>query len=361
MLYCCTYRRHNSAYTIIQGTLEGLPDGMMVLYGANSMGLGEPIDSTMVKNEHFLFRKETKKLPYFLTLELHQNNGNKLLFSFKTNKKYRDGVWYSEYFMRDSAILINGAVKDFNPKDFKMQSGIKLVYPDGHIISGEQTNVLYNVQIDFNQLMTDSIVKALGDTIRQYNYSYYLLAELNANRNNFSKEQLKYLIPLFDSTIQKNDVALDLNKSLKIRISKELSDINFLNQNRGEEKIDLNQSKVTMIILWASWCGPCRMEIPILKKIYQKYSKDKRLKLISISLDSKNEDWQDALKQENMPWSQLILPEKLQPFTKEIFHFDGSIPTTLFFDSSGNKVAITTGFEGNLLKRYNTILTTHLK
>ena len=62
---------------------------------------------------------------------------------------------------------------------------------------------------------------------------------------------------------------------------------------------------VTLIDCWASWCGPCRAAIPKVKALYDKYGRD-RFDVISISLDSKKEDWQKALEEEKMPWPQFI-------------------------------------------------------
>jgi len=59
--------------------------------------------------------------------------------------------------------------------------------------------------------------------------------------------------------------------------------------------------KYTLIDFWASWCGPCRKEIPNLKKLYEKYS-SKGFEIISISIDKKEADWEKALKEENLTW-----------------------------------------------------------
>jgi len=59
--------------------------------------------------------------------------------------------------------------------------------------------------------------------------------------------------------------------------------------------------KVFLIDFWASWCGPCRKEIPNLKKIYADYSK-KGLEIISVSIDKKDAQWQKALTEEKLPW-----------------------------------------------------------
>lgn len=344
---------------IIYGNIKDLPDGLMILSGTNNKALAIPIDSTISEKGKFSFKIQPN-IPMFLTLTLKGKDGIKYFFDFITNKKYKGGTWHSEFFMRDDSIFISGALKDFNPINISLNKKVKIVYPDQPIVAGRQTYVLYNVDINFNQLMTDSMVNILGDSIKKYNYSYYLLEELNTNRGNFSKEQLKHLVSIFDSSIQRSDMAIELKKSLAMRSNRQISNTTFINENNKEQKINLAQSKITMLVLWASWCGPCQMEIPILKKIYKKYANDARFRLVSISLDSKREDWLMALKQDDMPWLQLIVPQNLQPFNREVFHFNGSIPTTLFIDDSDRIFKTVEGYDYNLLDTYRKIIDAHL-
>ena len=60
-----------------------------------------------------------------------------------------------------------------------------------------------------------------------------------------------------------------------------------------------------MIDFWASWCNPCRKEIPNLKKLYAQYS-GKGFEIVSISIDQKKADWEKALKEEGLPWPNFL-------------------------------------------------------
>lgn len=62
--------------------------------------------------------------------------------------------------------------------------------------------------------------------------------------------------------------------------------------------------KYFLIDFWASWCAPCRKEIPNLKRIYDEFS-SKGLQIVSISIDKKQADWLKALTAENMAWPNL--------------------------------------------------------
>ena len=77
-----------------------------------------------------------------------------------------------------------------------------------------------------------------------------------------------------------------------------------------------------MLEFWASWCGPCRGEIPHLRHVYETY-KDKGFEIVSISIDNKRSDWEKAVREENMAWTQLCDP----------LMFDG--PVTQMYNVTG--------------------------
>lgn len=59
--------------------------------------------------------------------------------------------------------------------------------------------------------------------------------------------------------------------------------------------------KLKILDFWASWCGPCRLNNPALKKAYEQYH-DRGLEIISVSLDDKSERWKEAIAKDGLTW-----------------------------------------------------------
>lgn len=109
----------------------------------------------------------------------------------------------------------------------------------------------------------------------------------------------------------------------------------------------ISQNKVTLIDFWASWCGPCRAEMPNVVSLYETY-KDKGFGIIGISLDEDADSWKNAVQAMNMNWLQL---SDLNGWNNEISASLGirSIPFTIIVDSKARVLAA--GLRGEELER----------
>ena len=58
---------------------------------------------------------------------------------------------------------------------------------------------------------------------------------------------------------------------------------------------------VILLEFWASWCGPCRAEIPHMKQAYAEHG-PKGFEIFSFTVDDEREDWEEASLEEDLPW-----------------------------------------------------------
>lgn len=113
-------------------------------------------------------------------------------------------------------------------------------------------------------------------------------------------------------------------------------------------KDEISKYKITIIDFWASWCGPCRQEMPVLVDIHNKFGKE-GLCIIGVSLDEDEKQWKDAVNKMNMTWLQL---SDLQGWNNSAAQMYGiqSIPFTIIVDNKGH--VLVSGLRGEELKLF---------
>ena len=151
-------------------------------------------------------------------------------------------------------------------------------------------------------------------------------------------------------TVHKNNPIVDnFHNSVKqIMFLKEGSlapDIILMDKNGKQITLSSLRGKVVLIDFWASWCRPCRMEIPNLKIAYSKYN-SKGFEIYSVSVDNDRSAWLQAVETEAMPWSNVHDAEK----TYGTMYNVTSIPNTLLIDKEGKIVA--KNVRGSSLEEY---------
>jgi thiol-disulfide isomerase/thioredoxin len=93
------------------------------------------------------------------------------------------------------------------------------------------------------------------------------------------------------------------------------------------------KGKVVLLDFWASWCEPCRMTNPHLVKLYKKYH-DKGLEILSVSLDSNQNNWKQAVAQDKMDWLQ-VNDNKGWNAPSAALYDVGAIPSSFLIDKQG--------------------------
>ena len=94
------------------------------------------------------------------------------------------------------------------------------------------------------------------------------------------------------------------------------------------------RGKVVLLDFWASWCGPCRRENPNVVKIYNKY-KDAGFTVMSVSLDKDKNAWQEAIKRDNLSWTNHVSDLKAWSNEAAQLYKVTGIPFTVLIDKEG--------------------------
>ncbi|TDQ75434.1 TlpA disulfide reductase family protein [Sphingobacterium yanglingense] len=127
-------------------------------------------------------------------------------------------------------------------------------------------------------------------------------------------------------------------KAKKTALHTKYQDFELLTPEGNKMKISslVPKGEYCMLEFWASWCGPCRGEIPHLVKINEKY-KDAGFKIISISIDEKDAQWRKAMEEEKMTWTQLNDPNGFNGEITKAYNIQG-IPFAILLDPEGRIV-----------------------
>lgn len=176
----------------------------------------------------------------------------------------------------------------------------------------------------------------------------FLLKLLPADQESYFLTQLDKLIVKFPQLNEAKQLKAEYLAQAAIKNAvKTGSQIPHIAYNDPQGKtIDINsfKGKYVLIDFWASWCGPCRKAIPEIKELYKQYN-TKGFEVLSVSVDTDLAAWRKAMAEEDMPWPQVVSPDKEETLSK--FMIVG-IPTLYLVNREGKIVDKYTGFSSKL-------------
>ena len=112
----------------------------------------------------------------------------------------------------------------------------------------------------------------------------------------------------------------------------EMSDVNGKKCRLSDLK-----GKYLFIDFWATWCAPCREEIPYMAKLQEHFAGDSRIALVSISVDANVKTWKKFLEKEQPAWAQYVVDAENNAILDKEYRIFG-IPHFTLLDPEGRFV-----------------------
>ncbi len=312
----------------VKGNIPGLPDGKVLLHEPFKTNV---YDSTTSRNGAFTFLLSAEKYPEPIPVSLRHvaADGKIRDFCYRVAKSYGQGVWVYSDFMLEDETFINKKPEG----EMKVPDGRILWQFDTTIQVGKQSLLKYKDKQTFYETRNIALLKK---KIEADPYSFHYLYTLKERIWGFSDAQFNTLFAAFDKEVQESKTGKELLNFVQTRSSKKLSHATGLFGVDGKMAPVLEKdAKYTMVILWAYWCGPCRAEIPTLKKIYTRFAGKPQVDMVSVTVDADEVKWKQALEAEKMPWKQLRITPDAELYMHELFSYTNAIPVVILVDQQG--------------------------
>ena len=168
----------------------------------------------------------------------------------------------------------------------------------------------------------------------------YLLAQ---TQSDFTKEEQEQLLKLFGQQKQQFYVYKGIMAQRVIDqrtgVGAQFTDFSMPDPKGKMISVSdyVKKNKYTLIDFWASWCGPCRAEMPTVVKAYDLYHA-KGFEVVGVSLDNNKEAWIKAIDQLKMPWPHMSDIKGWGCAGAALYNVKG-IPANVLIDQQGKIVA----------------------
>ena len=268
-------------------------------------------DSTSVQSNSFKF-KGISSTPQISYIQVQGVNGYVLAILENGDIKadiYKDSISKSKVFgtkSNDDFIKYKSETKSLVDVMNNISSDAQNAIMSGDVVTAMELEKEYNSKEREVMLYEwDFIVDNLDS------YMSALLLEVFMIENKVNKDSIIDVYESFSNRIKVSDVGKNIADLLSqfedpIEVGEIAPDFTAPSIDGPDITLSnvLLDNKVTLLDFWAAWCRPCRIENPNLVRLHKKY-KDAGFDIIGVSLDRTREQWEQAVIDDNLPWTQV--------------------------------------------------------
>lgn len=329
----------------IKGSVEGAAEGDTVLIQEVANRALVPTDTAVIVNGEFVFEgKQDSAVARYIT---YMNNDKQYMTDFflengNMNVKLGENSSVNGTANNDAYQLFKNDLYAFQ----KEYSAIIESLQDTTITDEQKESKMADLEGKAKE-MTGKIAAAI-----EKNYDNLVGLHLIKNFGyELSDEEVEPVLNKLDAKFQSDPTVVQLKEHLAktkaTAVGQKYTDFTMQTPEGKEVKLSdyVGKSKYVLVDFWASWCGPCRAEMPNLIKTYNTY-KNKGFQIVGVSLDQKAEPWKDAIKEMKMTWPQMSDLKGWQCEGAQLYAVNG-IPFTVLIDQEG--VIVEKGLRGEKL------------
>lgn len=300
----------------LSGTTNELKNGTILYLFDSSME--KIIDSVKVQNNKFNFTTNLQNYPFPAVL---RNEDNSL---------------YKRLWLENKSMIFNASKQNFE--------NAEILGSDSEI----EYDSLYKAfdtlpRKEGEKLLTD-FIKSNSDNI----LGSYVLAEWYIS---WKKERTEPLFNQFSENNKNSIYGKEIRKYIESnqnpKVGEKYVDFESIDQYGKKNKLSEIKGKLTLLEFWASWCAPCRKDNKNLVDYYDEY-KSLGFEIFQVSLDDSKEKWLEAIKQDNLQWTNVSELKGWKNNGAMIYGIN-LLPTNYLIDENG--IIISKDLRGEELKQ----------
>ena len=291
----------------ITGTMEGSVDGDTVYIMERANRQFVRVDSTVITDGKFVFTGvQDSAVNRYITYMGEDDLQPSYLDFFLENGNIQIQMVRAEGGDIVSGTPVNDAYQAFKNK-------LQAVYDKQKALSAELSSASdeeRTAKMEEMKALDNEQVSIIKEGINANISTPLGLFLLNSYNYYMEYEDLGQILSTIPAKYQGDERVIRLKGLVEVAkataVGQKFTDIEMSDPEGNPVKLSdyAGKGKLVLVDFWASWCGPCRREMPKLVEAYAKY-KDKGFEIVGVSFDRDAEPWKKGLEQMNMTWPQM--------------------------------------------------------